>query len=152
MKLPLHHLHRLRRKIRRTMTDLRDRETLRILEEWTGHRPATPPRDTMKLLRQLATLIILGLAFAWVMTSCATVETRTTVTAPDGTVTVTESKTTAPDSASVAALSTTALVFAPRAVIVRQEKSGTPADLQRILRGRPITREEIAARWQPSTP
>jgi hypothetical protein len=84
------------------------------------------------------------------MASCSTVETRTTVTAPDGTVTVTESKTTAPDSASVAALSTTALVFAPRSVLVRQEKA-TP-DIRHILRGRPITRQEIAARWQPSTP
>jgi hypothetical protein len=106
----------------------------------------------MKLLREIGTLVILALAFVWVMASCSTVETRTTVTAPDGTGTVTESKTTAPDSASVAALSTTAQVFAPRAVIVRQEKAGTPADLQHILRGRPITRQEIAARWQPSTP
>lgn len=102
-------------------------------------------------MKPLLTYAFLALYVLWTLVSCSTVETRTTVTDPvTGLVTVTESKTTAPDSASVAALSTTAQAFAPRAVIVRQEKS-TP-DLQRILRGRPITRQEIAARWQPVTP
>ena len=151
MKLTLHLLHRLRRKIRRTMTDLRDRETLRILEEWTGHRQPPSPRDPMKIIGSILLLLVL-LAFIFAFAGCSTVETRTTVTSPDGTVTVTESKTTAPDAGSVSALGTTALAFAPRAVIVRDEKSGTPADLRRILRGSPITRQEIALRWQPATP
>ena len=133
------------------MTDLRDRETLRILEEWTGHRQPPSPRDPMKLIGSILLLLVL-LAFIFAFAGCSTVETRTTVTAPDGTVTVTQSKTTAPAPGSVEALSATALLLAPRAVIVRQEKSGTPADLRRILRGSPITRQEIAARWQPSTP
>lgn len=54
---------------------------------------------------------------ALALASCATV--KTTVTSPDGTVTVTE--TTAPDAASVAALSTTAQAFAPRAQVIREK-------------------------------
>jgi len=94
---------------------------LRAVEEWTGHRQPSPPRDPMKLLRTICTFIILALAILYAV-SCATVETVTTVTAPDGTVTVTKSKTTAPDAASVTALSTTAPAFAPRAVIVHPAK------------------------------
>jgi hypothetical protein len=75
----------------------------------------------MKTARQLLTLVVLALAVLYAV-SCATVETVTTVTAPDGTVTVTEVKTTAPDAGSVTALSTTAQAFAPRAVIVHPAK------------------------------
>ncbi len=75
----------------------------------------------MKILRQIGTVIILVLAVIYAV-SCSTVETVTTVTAPDGTVTVTQSKTTAPDAGSVTALSTTAQAFAPRAVIVNSGK------------------------------
>ena len=74
---------------------------------------------------KIAFLAILGAVigvFVFAITSCATVETVTTVTAPDGTVTRTESKTTAPDAGSVSALSTTAQAFAPRAVIVTPGK------------------------------
>lgn len=136
------------------MNALTDSQRLRLIEEFTGHR--RPPRsrrpsDPMKIPRRILALVLLALAVL-LFAGCATVESRTTVTAPDGTVTVTESKTTAPDAGSVAALTTTAQAFAPRAVVVRQEKSGTPADLRRILHGRPITRQEIAHRWQPSTP
>lgn len=92
--------------------------TLRVIEEWTGHRK---PRRTMKLKITFIWLALIGwlvLAFA----SCATTETKTTVTAPDGTVTVTESKITAPDSASVTALGNTAVLFSPRAVVVTPTK------------------------------
>jgi hypothetical protein len=97
-------------------------DPLRAIEEWTGHRTPSPPRDPMKLLRQLLTLVILALAVLYAV-SCSTIETKTTVTDPvTGLVTVTESKTTAPDSASVTALSSTAQAFAPRAVIVNSGK------------------------------
>lgn len=36
---------------------------------------------------------------------------------------------------------------APRAVLVREEKSD--AEMKRLLRGKPITRQEIANRWKP---
>lgn len=123
MKLPLHHLHRLRRKLRRVMT-ADDRARRHLIEEFCGRRlppRSTKPPDRMKnaflaFLLLIVVLAILGL------TSCATVESKTTVTAPDGTVTVTESKTTAPDPASVAALGNTAMALTPRAVIVHPAK------------------------------
>lgn len=71
----------------------------------------------MKLKLAFIWLAILGwllLAF----TGCATIET--TVTSPDGTVTVTKSS--APDAGSVAALSSTAQAFAPKAAVVTPTK------------------------------
>lgn len=62
------------------------------------------------------------LAFTMVAVSCATTDIKTTVTAPDGTVTVTESKITAPDAGSVAALTGVAGAFAPRAVVIHSGK------------------------------
>lgn len=70
---------------------------------------------------KIAFLAILGAVIGialFGLTSCATIQT--TVTSPDGTVTVT--RTTAPDAASVAALSSTAQAFAPRAVVVHPSK------------------------------
>lgn len=64
-----------------------------------------------------ALLIFLAIA------SCATVETETTVTDPaTGLVTVTKTKSTAPDQASVTALAGTAAAFAPRAVVIHSGK------------------------------
>lgn len=122
MKLTLHHLRRLRRKLRRVMSDP---YSLRAIEEWTGHRlppPARKPPDLMKAAFYILLLIVLVVAIIG-LSSCSTVETKTTVTDPvTGLVTVTESKTTAPDAGSVAALSTTAQAFAPRAVIIHPAK------------------------------
>lgn len=69
-RLPLHHLARLRRKLRRAMLDLRHRDTLRILEEWTGHRQPPTARHPMKFPTIL--LIIIAAAIAcFFLTSCS---------------------------------------------------------------------------------
>ena len=73
------------------------------------------------LLLTLAWIFVIGWALL-AFSSCATVETTTTTTAPDGTVTVIKSKSTAPDADSVQALSSTAQAFAPRAVVINPAK------------------------------
>lgn len=103
---------------------MNDAVLLRTLEEWTGHRrppSSKPPPRPMKTAFLLLLAIMIGLTVLG-LSACATVESVTTVTAPDGTVTVTTTKTTAPDAGSVAALSVTAQAFAPRAVIVHPSK------------------------------
>jgi hypothetical protein len=120
MKLPRRHLLRLRRKIRRSMTSA-------ALRPGTGARtmPRPPPHpvppDRMKHAFFALLLLILAVT-ALALSSCATIETKTTVTAPDGTVTVTESKTTAPDAGSMNALAGTAAAFAPGPVIIASGK------------------------------
>lgn len=109
----------------------------------TGH--PTPPRNPMKTIGTILLALVL-LAFVLAFAGCAT--TETTVTAPDGTVTVIKS--TAPVPGSIEAIAATAQQFAPKARVVREEKADH--DMQRLLRGRPITRQEIALRWKPSLP
>jgi hypothetical protein len=53
----------------------------------------------------------------------------------------------ASDAAALALAGQIATAYAPRGIVVRQEKSAS--DLGRILRGRPITKQEIANRWKP---
>ena len=143
MKLPRRLLHRIRRHLRRHM-NLDHHQT----EPLPGERSASP----IHFARW-----ILGLATAGVLlfflAGCATVTTRVVTTDKAGTVTETVTTTKATDPAALALAGTIATAYAPpRARLVRQEKAGTPADLQRILRGRPVTKEEIANRWQPLHP
>lgn len=91
-------------------------------------------------------LITLAWMVGWIalclfLSGCVT----TTTTAPDGSVTITK----APAPGVLPFAGAVLEAYSPRAIVVREEKSG---DIMRILRGRPITRAEIAARWQPSTP
>ena len=82
---------------------------------------------------------------------CATTTVRTVTTDKSGTVTETVTVTKAADPAAVRLAGLALTAYAPpRAAIVREEKSATPSDLRRILHGRPITRQEIANRWQPA--
>lgn len=116
-----------------------DRERLRIIEEWTGHR--SPSNLPMAFARGI--LIVLALALiAFAASSCTT----TTTTAPDGTVTVTK----APAPGVLPFAGAAIRAYSPRPIIVREEKAATPADLRRILRGRPVTKQEIASRWKPA--
>jgi len=71
---------------------------------------------------------------AFTLAACSTV--KTTVTAPDGTVTVTESSSTDPAALALAGTAITAYA-PPRARTIREEKSGR------------ISPAEIANRWKP---
>ena len=95
----------------------------------------------MKTIRQIASFAILAACWLWVMTSCTT----STTYHADGSKTVIEGT----DPAALAAITATALAFAPKAHVVAQKST---SDLQRVLKGRPITKEEIAHRWQPLKP
>jgi uncharacterized protein YceK len=100
--------------------NLSDRQRLRIIEQWTGHRrpPHTKPPNRMKSAFYALLLLVIALAI-FGLSACATVTTRTTTTDPkSGLVTVTETTTSAPDTASVNALAGTAAAFAPRAVVI----------------------------------
>ena len=94
----------------------------------------------------MKTLAILTLFLA----SCAIEETTVTTTdAKSGLVTVTTRKSKKADTAWTAIAGDVVAAYSPpRARRVREEKSGTPDDLRRILH-RPITRQEIANRWKP---
>lgn len=125
---------------------MEDRDTLGRIEEWTGHRADGRPLVFARgflLLFVLAVLVFLA-------TGCMTEVTRTITTDKSGTVhdvTVTRKGT---DPAALKLAEVAAAVYVPRRPLyVREEKSG---DLRRILRGRPITRQEIAARWRPAAP
>lgn len=81
-------------------------------------------------------------------TGCMTKVTRTITTDKNGTVTdstVTEKGT---DETALKLVGMAVELYRPRpAVIVREEKADH--DMKRLLKGRPITREEIALRWKP---
>ena len=92
----------------------------------------------MKTTLILACLLLAG---------CATTTVRTVTTDKAGTTTETTTTTRASDPGALALAGTVATAYAPPlARIVREEKSG---DIKTILRGRPITRQEIANRWKP---
>lgn len=104
----------------------------------------------MKILRTLWHAVLLLLAVLYAV-SCATTTVRTVTTDKAGTVTETVTVTKAADPAALRLAGLALTAYAPpRAAIVREEKSATPSDFRRILHGRPITRQEIANRWQPA--
>lgn len=114
-----------------------DRDRLRIIEEWTGHRkPGNLPMQFARvwLLVALAALIV-------IFAGCAFEETTTTTTdAKSGRVTVEKKITKKADPAAwTLAGDVVAAYSPPRPRLVREEKSG------------PITPEEIAARWRAAT-
>lgn len=89
-------------------------------------------------------------AFVFVLTGFAVEEVTTTITSKSGLVTVEKRITKKADPAAWALANAVVEGYAPRARVVRQEKATTTDDLRRILRGRPITKEEIANRWKPA--
>lgn len=100
----------------------------------------------MKTIKSILTLAFLALYVVWTLASCTTTTIRTVTTDKAGTVTETTTTTRASDPAAIALAGVVATTYAPpRAFYVREEKSG---DLMRILRGSPITRQEIANRWK----
>lgn len=98
-----------------------------------------------------AFVLVLALFF---LTGCVTESTRTITTDKAGTVTDTTVTRKGSDPAALRLVSVAAEIYLPRRpLVIREEKSAvTPADLGRILRGRPITRQEIAMRWRPAAP
>lgn len=121
--------------------------TLRAIEEFTGHKKPPNPMKTIGTIL----LALVALAFVLAFAGCATV--KTTVTAPDGTVTVTESTAPVPAAFDLAGKAIDAAA-PPKARVVREEKADH--DMRRLLRGwrgpvavaatGPITPEEIAKR------
>ena len=82
------------------------------------------------------------------LTGCMVETTRTITTDKAGTVTDTTVTRKGSDPAALKLVEVAASVYVPRRPLyVREEKSG---DLKRILRGTPITRQEIAHRWSPT--
>ena len=81
---------------------------------------------------------------------CSTTTVRVITTDKAGTTTETITTTQASDPAALALAGAIATAYAPRGILVRQEKA--TSDMQRILCGRPITKQEIANRWQPLKP
>jgi hypothetical protein len=104
----------------------------------------------MRPLRQFLALLLLSACWLLVMCSCATTTVRVVTTDKAGTVTVTETTTKASDAGALALAGQIATAYAPRGIVIREEKS--TSDLGRILRGRPITKQEIANRWRPLNP
>jgi hypothetical protein len=125
-----------------------DRDVLRSIEVWSGRRAYFPAIGWARFL-----LLAILLALVLLLTGCATSTVRVITTDKAGTVTDTTTVTKGADPAALQILGTVAEIYIPRrAPIVRQEKSAvTPADLRRVLRGTPITRQEIAARWRPAS-
>ena len=83
----------------------------------------------------------------FVLAGCTTTTTTVRVTDAKGGMTETVTTTKASDTAALALAGQIATAYAPRGMVVRSEKSSS--DLGRILRGKPITKEEIANRWKP---
>jgi len=106
----------------------------------------------MKSAQRILAALVLAACWLAVMCSCATTTVRVVTTDKHGTVTETTTTSRASDPAALSLAGQIATAYAPRGIVVRQEKSATPADLHRILRGRPITRQEIANRWHPPEP
>jgi hypothetical protein len=103
----------------------------------------------MRHLRQFLALLLLAACWLLVMCSCATTTVRVVTTDKAGTVTVTETTTKASDAGALALAGQIATTYKD-GFENREEKS--TSDLGRILRGRPITRQEIANRWRPLNP
>lgn len=103
--------------------------------------------------REILLIAVLALVLFF-STGCTTTTTRTVITDKSGRVTETTVTTRAADPAAYAVAGAVVSAYVPpRARMVREEKSATiPGDIRRILRSRPITRQEIAARWQSTVP
>ena len=101
----------------------------------------------MKTLKHIVLWIWIAVYTVLSMVSCATTTVTTITTDKAGTVTDTTVVRKGTDPAALKMVEVAAEIYRPRpAVIVREEKSG---DIRTILRGRPITRQEIANRWKP---
>jgi hypothetical protein len=108
-------------------------------------------------MKRILTFAILAACWVWVMASCATTVTRTVTTDKSGTVTDVTITSKAGDPAALALAGQIATAYAPRGMVVRQEKSD--ADMRKLLKGwsggkraaltGPITQEEIDTRWKP---
>lgn len=86
------------------------------------------------------------------LTGCVTETTRTITTDKGGAVTDTTVTRKGSDPAALRLVSVAAEIYLPRRPIVIREEKAAASELGRILRGRPITRQEIAARWKPLSP
>lgn len=128
---------------------MNEREVLRRIEAWTGHRPYRP---AMSWARLFLGLFVLALVLLFL--SGCTIETVTTrETSAKGAVVETVRTTKKTDPAAWALAGDVVAAYSPpRARVIRQEKSAvTPGDVRRILRG-PIQPREIALRWRPAAP
>lgn len=96
-------------------------------------------------------VVFLLLYAAWVLClgGCATTTTTTRTTDAKGGMVEVTTVTKVADPAAMSLVGTVATAYAPRGLVVREEKSAIPDDLRRILRGRTITEQEIANRWKP---
>ena len=111
----------------------------------------------MKTLKYIVLWLWVAVYTVLSMVGCAVEEITTTSTSKSGMVTVEKRITKKADPAAWALANAVVEGYAPRARIVRQEKSD--ADMGRLLRGwkgrsgtaltGPITAEEIANRWKP---
>jgi ApbE superfamily uncharacterized protein (UPF0280 family) len=101
----------------------------------------------MKTIKHIILWFWVAIYTVFSMVGCAVEEITTTSTSKSGLVTVEKRITKKADPAAWALANAVVEGYAPRARVVRQEKS--TSDLGRILKGRPITKEEIANRWKP---
>jgi hypothetical protein len=107
----------------------------------------------MNPLRAIFIWALLLACILWTMVSCVTETTRTITTDKSGTVHDVTTTRKGSDPAALRLVSVAAEIYLPRRpLVIREDKSATPADLRRILRGRPITRQEIATSWKPAAP
>ena len=106
----------------------------------------------MKTTKTIALWIWVAAYTVLSMVSCSTVTTHVVTTDKAGTVTETTTTSKSSDPHALALAGRIATAYAPRGMIVRGEKSAPPSEIRRILKSRPITREQIANRWQPLKP
>jgi hypothetical protein len=106
----------------------------------------------MKTLRAVAIWSVVLACILWTMISCTVTTTTTRTTDAKGHVVEVVTVTKSADPAALQLAGTVATAYAPRGIVVREEKAATPSDLRRILHGRPITKQEIAHRWKPAAP
>jgi hypothetical protein len=92
----------------------------------------------MKTLRDLAIWSLVLACVLWTMVSCVTTTVTTRTITAKGHVVETVTVTKSADPAALQLAGDFATAYAPRGIIVRQEKSGT------------ITPREIAERWKPA--
>jgi hypothetical protein len=97
--------------------------------------------------------IAVAISIPCCQTACVTETTRTITTDKAGTVHDVTTTRKGSDPAALRLVSVAAEIYRPRRpLVIREDKSATLADLRRILRGRPITRQEIATSWKPAAP
>lgn len=106
----------------------------------------------MKTLKHFILWLWVAAYTVFSMVACSVEEITTTSTSKSGLVTVEKRISKKTDPAAWALAGAVVEGYAPRARVVREEKSAPPSEIRRILKSRPITREEIAHRWQPVKP